>query len=108
MGRAGGEGLFLPLRGGDPQDGGNDEDIRDRDEQNWDLQEDHIGHLHADHTDGNVSTSQLQDSQDLTGEVVDDIGPTEGQLNYTHTKVFTYLLSKDPFPNKVTFTGTGV
>ena len=27
---------------------------------------------------------------------------------HTHTKVFTYLLSKDPFPNKVTFTGTGV
>lgn len=53
----------------------------ERDEQNRDAQEDHIGRRHTDHIDGDVSTGQLQDSQDLTGEVVDDVVPTEGQLN---------------------------
>jgi len=78
VGRAGREGLFPPLNGGDPQDGGKDEDVGDKNEQNWDSQEDHIGHPHTDHIDGDVSTGQLQDSQDLTGEVVDDIVPAEG------------------------------
>ncbi|KAL0606117.1 Zinc finger protein [Plecturocebus cupreus] len=51
------------------EDGGKDEDIGERDEQNRDPQEEHIGHSHTDHIDRDISTGQLQDSQNLTGLV---------------------------------------
>ena len=38
VGRAGGEGLLPPLGRGDPQDGGEYEDVGDKDEQDWNSQ----------------------------------------------------------------------
>lgn len=56
-----------PSAEGNPQDGGKDEDLGNKDEKNWNPQEDHFGHPHTDHINRDISTGQLQDSQNRTG-----------------------------------------
>lgn len=75
------EGLEPPLGWTDSQDGDKDANIRGQDEGEWDQKQDETQDEIQLVIEGCVRTGQLQNSRDLTEEVVNLVGTT---IRQTH------------------------
>lgn len=79
MGRAGGEGLLSSLSRVAPEDIPQNQDIRDRDGSDGYYGNDSCGNKKDYFRKLSVRARELQDSRDITEEVVDMAWPTIGQ-----------------------------
>lgn len=84
MGSTSGKGLALSFCRGDLEDGGHNEHIGDKDEHKRDQQ-----HQNAEEKDDHflqvgVCAAQFEDRENVTKEVADAIGGTEGNTEHQH------------------------